>query len=228
MAERTYYVICSDNCKFEGLTKEQILTAITQAVSTGEIKDVDTGFVTKIIEQNANASLKIWVGTAAEFNALETKDANTLYIYPDTTLEDLDDALQKVVDGTTPVKEAKHATNADSATNAAKTSFSNKTFIQSNTSDITLTEAGTYQFRALGYDFGIVYWDGNSSINSTVATAIGRNNEAKKYMLDISSGGKITIYEEVFSGYVSVDVVNISSTWTEKTSSTILYYRKID
>ena len=41
---RKYYCICESNCKFETMTKEQILAAIAQAVETGSVGDVDTGF----------------------------------------------------------------------------------------------------------------------------------------------------------------------------------------
>lgn len=88
--ERNYYVLCSNNCKFEGMTKEQILAAIEQAVSTGEIKDVDAGFVTKIKEQNAATGLSFWVGTQAEYNALTEKVANCFYLVTDdTTFDDI-------------------------------------------------------------------------------------------------------------------------------------------
>ena len=76
MSERNYFVLRDDNCRFPSMTKEQILAAITQAVSTGEIKDVDTGFVTKIKELNKNKQLSFWVGTTAEYNAIETKLEN--------------------------------------------------------------------------------------------------------------------------------------------------------
>lgn len=81
--ERNYYVLSENNCKFESFTKEQILSAIQQAVDSGEIKNVDTGFVTKIKEQNKNAGLMFWVGTQAEYNALESKKNNCLYIITD-------------------------------------------------------------------------------------------------------------------------------------------------
>lgn len=85
MAERKYYVLCSSNCKFESMTKEQILTAIQQAVSTGEIKDVDTGFITTIKEQNRGSALTFWVGTAAEYNAITEKAEDCFYIITDDT-----------------------------------------------------------------------------------------------------------------------------------------------
>lgn len=95
MSERNYYVICDDNCRFEGMTKEQILTAITQAVEQGEIHDVDTGFVTTIKEQNAQKPLKFWVGTQAQYNAISAPEENTLYLITDPQI---DDELQEQID----------------------------------------------------------------------------------------------------------------------------------
>lgn len=67
------------------MTKEQILTAIQQAVTTGEIKDVDTGFITTIKEQNRGNALTFWVGTTAEYNAIEEKAEDCFYILTDDT-----------------------------------------------------------------------------------------------------------------------------------------------
>lgn len=93
--ERKYYVICEDKCLFEAMTKEQTLAAIEQAVTTGTIKNVDTGFITKIKEQNAAAPLFFWVGTQAEYNALADKAANCFYIITDdTTFPDLNAAFE--------------------------------------------------------------------------------------------------------------------------------------
>lgn len=84
MAEgRKYYVICEDNCRFESMTKEEILTAITEAVEQGEIHDVDTGFITKIKEQNAGRELKFWVGTQAQYNAISEPEENVMYLITD-------------------------------------------------------------------------------------------------------------------------------------------------
>lgn len=88
MSDRKYFVLCADNCKFESMTKEQILAAIEQAISTGKITDVDTGFVTKLKEQNANKALTFWVGTTAEYNELPEKVNNCFYILTDDTTGD--------------------------------------------------------------------------------------------------------------------------------------------
>lgn len=97
MANRKYYVFCENRCLFEGMTKEQTLAAIEQAVTTGEIKDVDAGFITKVKEQNKNVALKFWVGTQTEYNAIETKENNCFYIITDDTAkEDIETAIENL------------------------------------------------------------------------------------------------------------------------------------
>lgn len=94
--ERKYYVISDDNCKFESLTKEEILAAIVQAIESGEISDVDTGFVTTVKETNHNADLKFWYGTQTEYNALQTLDPDMYYIIKDDTR--LDEIEAQLID----------------------------------------------------------------------------------------------------------------------------------
>ena len=94
MSDRKYFVLCAANCKFESMTKEQILSAIVQAVESGEIHDVDTGFVTKLVEQNAKRAVTLWVGTRAQYNAIAAPVENCLYIITDdTTAEDFNKAI---------------------------------------------------------------------------------------------------------------------------------------
>ena len=66
-----YYVVCDDDCRYEGMTKEQILTAIEQAVSQGHVSDPDNAVISKIKEIRANEAIQIWTGTEAQFNALD-------------------------------------------------------------------------------------------------------------------------------------------------------------
>lgn len=81
---RTYYVLCEDNCRFESLTREQIYAAIESA--TGNVPTgVDDAFITQIQETNAQANLKFWVGTQAQYNALSPKPANTQFFITDST-----------------------------------------------------------------------------------------------------------------------------------------------
>lgn len=69
MADRIYYVIRDDNCMTEGMTKEQIYTAIASATGNTPT-DVDSAFISKIKELRASNTVQIWTGTEAQFNAL--------------------------------------------------------------------------------------------------------------------------------------------------------------
>ena len=80
---KKYYCFCGSNCKYETMTKEQILAAITQAAETGTIGDVDAGFITKVKENNAGGYVTFWTGTQAQFNALPSIEMNCLYIFTD-------------------------------------------------------------------------------------------------------------------------------------------------
>ena len=81
----SYYVIGNNKCLYEGMTKEEILAAITQAVETHEITDVDTGFVTKLKEYNRNVQVTYWIGTQNEYDALQSIEPNRLYFISDDT-----------------------------------------------------------------------------------------------------------------------------------------------
>lgn len=97
MESGKYYVIGYGNNLYESLTKEEILAAITQAIETHTISDVDTGFVTTIKEQNSNQGLKFWVGTTAQYNAIAVKDPNCFYILTDDVeLEDLEQQIAQL------------------------------------------------------------------------------------------------------------------------------------
>lgn len=88
-----YYVICDDDSKHEGLTKEQIFAAIAEATGATP-QGVDAAFITQIKEQNGQSSLKFWVGTQAEYNAIENPATNCLYIITDdTTTDDIEKLL---------------------------------------------------------------------------------------------------------------------------------------
>ena len=121
MSERNYFVLRDDNCRFPSMTKEQILAAITQAVESGEIKDVDTGFVQTIKTINGK-SLKFFVGTQYEYEALTDEDKKDLFaIITNYTIKDgLLQAIEDIKNGNTPVAEAIHALNADNAETATR------------------------------------------------------------------------------------------------------------
>lgn len=98
MSERKYYCFCDSNCKFETMTKEQILAAIAQAAEGGLVFDVDAGFISKVKESNAGGYITFWVGTQAQYNALAKKDANCFYLITDSTAHaDIERAISEAM-----------------------------------------------------------------------------------------------------------------------------------
>ena len=65
-----YYVFDGQDCRFEGMTKEEILTAIEQGLEQGYVSDPDGAVISKIKEINASGTAQLWIGTEAEFNAI--------------------------------------------------------------------------------------------------------------------------------------------------------------
>ena len=97
MSGRKYYCFCDSNCKFETMTKEQILAAIAQAAETGLTIDEDAAFITKVKEMNAGGMVSFWVGTQAQYNALESVDKSCVYIITDSKKEEeLQAKLQEI------------------------------------------------------------------------------------------------------------------------------------
>ena len=78
MSDRKYYCFCDSGCKFETMSKEQILAAITQALNGGGIGEVDTGFITTIKTINGTP-LKFFVGTQSEYEILTDKEKQNLF-----------------------------------------------------------------------------------------------------------------------------------------------------
>lgn len=96
---RKYFCFCEANCKFETMTKEQILAAIAQAAETGLVIDPDAGFISKVKETNAGGYLTFWVGTQAQHNAIAEKDPSCFYIITDDTKDaDIAKALADAAD----------------------------------------------------------------------------------------------------------------------------------
>lgn len=112
--EKKYYCFCDSNCKYETLTTEQILTAIQQAAEGQQIIDPDSGVISKVKELNAGDYVTFWVGSRAEYNALQGNvQKNCIYIInDDTSANDLNTKLQEL-------DEKLKAAQAASATNNA-------------------------------------------------------------------------------------------------------------
>ena len=152
------YAICDANCRWETLTREQILTAITQAVSTGEVSDVDTGFVQTIKTING-IGLKFFVGEQSEYDALSEEDKQNLFaiitndVSKDTVLAAVNELSNEVTELATSylgilngaimvghaanAENASHAIQAETATNAINSSKAKRADNATNATNAT-------------------------------------------------------------------------------------------
>lgn len=98
MSTPIVYVLCGQNCKYESMTKEQILAAIIQAVNEGTIGNIDTGFITTV-KTITGTPLSFFVGTQDEYEALTDAQKTNLFaiITNDTTKEGLERAVETLV-----------------------------------------------------------------------------------------------------------------------------------
>lgn len=166
---KKYYCFCSSNCKYETMTKEQILAAITQAVETGSVGDVDTGFITAIKEKNSGRAVTFWVGTQVQYNAIETKDTNCMYIITDDTLRD--DMLKALETATQAASDATEASSNAAAAAAEMTSvdISNKITLNIGTIQDGCTASVKVQKCIYNKALGVVFFVYLLKYNGTMA-----------------------------------------------------------
>ena len=214
MSAPKVYVICDSNCKYEGMTKEQILTAIANAVATGEIGDCDTGFITKIKTINGYA-LRFFVGTQDEYEALSAADKQNLFaiITNDTTKEGIESAITELKTSVGELQNQMntHTHNADEITEGilpVERGGTGTTTLASVRANLALwfanpeTPRNMKIYGGAGYFYfsmkltsvsgtrtlsNIVYWDETDMI-----VVMGHFNEAD-YFLNIKSDGSLSI-----------------------------------
>lgn len=214
MSERRYFCFCEANCKFETMTKEQILAAIAQAVESGEVHDVDAGFVTKVKEANAGGYVTFWVGTTAQYNALPEKDPSCMYIFTDgSSSAELQAAVKKASDDAaeaaavaTAASETAAAANeaaaaasaaaaeAQTAADAAAAAVSSHEHAASDITSGTLGVARGGTGKATHTANAVLTGNGTSAVNN-IATASGAlyataaNGAPKFGVLPLAQGG---------------------------------------
>ena len=218
----TIYVHDENHNRYEGMTREQIINAIVQAVEQGEIIDLDDGFITKIKEQNGNNNIQIWIGTSAQFSALQTKNANTLYILSDDDSADdwdqIAEAVEDLADEITKIKNGDDNTvvyKATNAINAQYTSITNGGWDIGKTGTTAFSEAGFYVVRynvgLTTYQFFIVY-DGQTT---SIATTITLTNAFLR----------LTVNPTLKLESLSLGAMSPPITWSEITNADITYKR---
>lgn len=106
MPAGNYYAFDDNNCKFETMTKEQIIATIRGAMQTGLIID-EGGIYSSVDEINKNTNIKFWLGTKAEYNAVTEYADNVLYLISDEeTQEEIQTQIQQLAEKNSSIYEA--------------------------------------------------------------------------------------------------------------------------
>lgn len=76
------YGICDNNCKHLVYTREEVLSLLQQAINDGTLQHIDPEYaaISKIVNQNSGDEISFWIGTEAQFNALDPKPATSHFI----------------------------------------------------------------------------------------------------------------------------------------------------
>lgn len=172
--EKKYYCFCSSNCKYETMTKEQILAAIAQAVEGGAVVDPNAGFITKVKETNGGGYITFWVGRQSQYNAIEKKDASCLYIITDeTTQADFEAAIQTLSEATETA--AAQAAEAQKTADEAE-GYADRAYVAAGTAQATANNAYSLANTAYTTANAKLYKDITSTLGTPTIT--GTNNDA--------------------------------------------------
>ena len=193
------YCYCDNNCKYETLDKEEILTAISQAVATGSIGNCDTGFITTI-KTITGKPLKFFVGTQEEYEVLTAAQKQNLFalITNDTTKEGLLRSIEELKTSHSELRQGlisgsfkvKNATNADRATTDQYGAefntnyFRTSNYIYSGNAVNGVIIYGkkrnghayivNWYALALGtYCFGLIHWSGSTTYSTEIRIGDG-------------------------------------------------------
>lgn len=190
MSEKKYYCFCSSNCKYETMTKEQILAAIAQAITTGKVGECDTGFVTKVKETNGGSYVQLWVGTQAQYNALQRVENNCLYIITDDT--SAADLLKTVEQLAADAKAAEES--AAAAAEAARAAAGD----QLTTIDISDKISLSHNVNVGGKNLSELYIGGKSYVYVPALKMV-------YYMFNVVFKGTMTKGEQLMFNHVAAD-----------------------
>lgn len=190
MSTPSVYVICDNNCKYEGMTKEQILTAIAQAVESGTVGNIDVGFITTI-KTITGTPLQFFVGKQAAYEKLTAEQKHNLFaiITDDASKENIEKALADLDNRLTSWEQTfdvsclmrnKNEEMHNGGHNGIK--------IYAPTEGLFIVPT----WKATGHNicFGLVYWDGKTS-TSTAATKLYNYEGANyRYLITIEPTGE--------------------------------------
>lgn len=227
MATPKVYALCDANCRWETMTREQILTAIMQAVNEGSIGNVDAGFIQTVLTIN-NQELRFFYGEQSAYDALSDaqkqgtyaiitndgfrdgvesaikalqEDVESLQAQQTILGEKIDNTVDRIKDGSIIAEKAQEATTARTL----------KSYLKSN----NITERGLYLV-----NFKVTEESGDI-INGSSIISIDDVDEDSQAPISMVAG-PITIYEvhvDFFATSKTISVYIMSGSGTSGTAA---------
>ena len=216
MANGDVYALDDGKNLFPTMTKEQIISAIIEAINEGTISDVDAGFITKIKEINHNANLQFWTGTQAEYNALLEKDHESIEyrITDDTTMQDfeqriidVEDDLSKIINGDLTVAKSSQSDNATNADHAVEADFATFAEIATYATNAQNASEAEYAMSAGFAESATNAYNADNASNAVHANSA--TTVENLYLHFITISGSTGTYE--FQIYITLTTQNNSS-----------------
>ena len=199
MADDTQvYALDEGGNKIATFSAEQILEAINAAITTGEIPSELTAFIDAIKEQNKGKSLEFWLGTQAEFLALENTEEDIIYFINDSTnLKELSDALDQLKDqlqsGDFVVEKANDVTTSINGKAITSIFETDGTTVKEATNAAKVNSKNLY-FHNGWFDMENVEWAGDEYFPRVFYNFVNHTSEAIT-----SADGLRAAIEELFS-----------------------------
>jgi len=228
MATPKVYVICDQNCKFEGMTKEQILTAIMQAVNEGTIGDIDAGFIQTIRTING-IPLNFFVGEQSAYDALTDSEKENLFaiITNDTTavgiaeaIEDLqtnyEELFKGLSDGSIIVKKAREAPDMGIYPLVDESNNEGMAFVFKNTNGFGVSNDcnGYFKLWSLQGEDGKYYCALIPSLQNKLLLGSPERQYSKIFAKEIFQDGRKIGRQKIFSDHTVIQN-NFSGSVTE-------------
>lgn len=198
------YVFCDANCKWEGMTKEQILTAIMQAVNEGTISNIDSGFV-QTIKTITGTPLKFFVGTQYAYNALNEEEKENLFaiITDDGTKDGLINAIEQLqIETESLTKKVNAITGSGDGTQVE---------FALNAGNALLARTVTTQKTTATKHLPILLGDGGATATPQYQAGFGYNPKTKTLKAD-NIDGKAGLYVLELTAYIGSENIKLG-TW---------------
>lgn len=84
------YVTREDGAFIQSMSKQEVEELVSDVQNLGDVA------ISEIVETNRQKPKKVWLGTSAEYDALQTKDENTVYFVTGDVFQQINDKIAEI------------------------------------------------------------------------------------------------------------------------------------